>query len=39
VAKLELPDLLGEISASIRELMQCEAVAVALADPETGSFA
>jgi formate hydrogenlyase transcriptional activator len=38
VAKLELADLLGEISASIRELMQCEAVAIALADPETGEL-
>jgi formate hydrogenlyase transcriptional activator len=38
VAKLELPELLSEISASIRELMRCETVAVALTDPETGEL-
>ena len=36
VTKLELRDLLQEISASIRQVMQCDSVAVALPDPETG---
>jgi formate hydrogenlyase transcriptional activator len=36
VTKLDVHDLLQEISASIRELMQCDAVGVALPDPENG---
>jgi formate hydrogenlyase transcriptional activator len=38
VAKLDLRDLLHEISATVRELMQCDAVAVALPDPENGEL-
>ena len=38
VTKLELRDLLQEISVSIRELMHCDVVAVALADPEDGQL-
>jgi formate hydrogenlyase transcriptional activator len=38
VTKLELRDLLQEISAGIREVMQCDAVGVALPDPETGAL-
>ncbi len=38
VAKLDLPELLQEISASIRQVMQCEAVAVVLPDPENGEL-
>jgi formate hydrogenlyase transcriptional activator len=36
VTKLDVHDLLQEISASIRELMQYDAVGVALPDPENG---
>ena len=38
VSKLELRDLLREISAGIREVMQCDAVGLALPDPETGEL-
>jgi formate hydrogenlyase transcriptional activator len=38
VSKLELPDLLQEISASIRQVMQADAVGVSLPDPETGKL-
>jgi formate hydrogenlyase transcriptional activator len=38
VAKLDLPDLLKEISASIRQVMHCDGVGVALPDPETGEL-
>ena len=38
VTKLELRDLLQEISASIRQIMDCDAVAVALPDPESGEL-
>jgi formate hydrogenlyase transcriptional activator len=36
MSKLELPDLLQEISASIRQIMHCDSVAVGLPDRETG---
>ncbi len=35
VSKLDLRELLREISASIRHVMQCEGVCVTLSDPET----
>jgi formate hydrogenlyase transcriptional activator len=38
VSKLEFRDLLQEISAGIREAMQCDAVGVALPDSETGEL-
>jgi formate hydrogenlyase transcriptional activator len=38
VSKLELPDLLQEVSASIREVMQCDAVGLFLPDPENGEL-
>jgi formate hydrogenlyase transcriptional activator len=38
VTKLELRDLLQEISASIRQVMQCDGVGVALPDPEKGDL-
>jgi formate hydrogenlyase transcriptional activator len=38
VTKLELRELLQEISASIREIMQCDVVGVALPDPESGEL-
>lgn len=38
VTKLELHDLLQEISASIREVMQCDVVGVALPDLESGEL-
>jgi formate hydrogenlyase transcriptional activator len=38
VSKLQLPELLQEISASIRQVMQCESVVVSLPDPETGEL-
>jgi formate hydrogenlyase transcriptional activator len=38
VSKLQLPELLQEISASIRHVMQCESVVVSLPDPETGEL-
>ena len=38
VAKLDLPDLLQEISASIRQVMHCDGVGVVLPDAETGEL-
>ena len=38
VSKLDLRELLREISASIRRVMQCDGVGVALSDPETGQL-
>jgi formate hydrogenlyase transcriptional activator len=38
VSKLQLPELLQEISASIRQVMQCESVVVSLPDAETGQL-
>jgi formate hydrogenlyase transcriptional activator len=38
VTKLDLPDLLQEISAGIRQVMQCEAVGVALPALENGEL-
>jgi formate hydrogenlyase transcriptional activator len=38
VSKLELSDLLQEVSASIREVMQCDAVGLSLPDPENGEL-
>jgi formate hydrogenlyase transcriptional activator len=38
IAKLELPDLLQEISVSIRQVMQCDGVGVVLPDAETGEL-
>jgi len=38
VSKLELRDLLHEIAAGIRFVMQCDSVAVALPDPESGEL-
>jgi formate hydrogenlyase transcriptional activator len=38
VSKLDLRELLREISASIRRVMQCDGVSVALSDPETGQL-
>ncbi len=38
VSKLQLPELLQEISASIRQVMQCESVVVSLPDAETGEL-
>src|SRR4029077_535035 len=38
VSKLQLPELLHEISASIRQVMQYESVGVALPDPEYGEL-
>jgi formate hydrogenlyase transcriptional activator len=38
MANLELPDLLNEISASIRRVMQCDGVAVILPEPGEKSF-
>ena len=36
VSKLELRELLQEVSASVRQVMQCDVVGVALPDRETG---
>src|SRR6266849_2280533 len=36
VSKLDLRELLREVSASIRRVMQCDGVGVVLSDPETG---
>src|SRR5262249_5253360 len=36
VSTLDLPDLLREISASIRRVMNCDGVGVALPDPDSG---
>jgi formate hydrogenlyase transcriptional activator len=38
VTKLDVRDLLQEISAGIREVMQCDVVGVALPDPETSKL-
>ena len=38
VSKLQLPELLQEISASIRQVMQCASVLVSLPDPENGEL-
>jgi len=38
VSKLELRDLLHEIAVSIRHVMQCDTVGVALPDPESGEL-
>jgi formate hydrogenlyase transcriptional activator len=38
VSKLELRDLLQEISESIRQIMDCDAVGFSLADPENGEL-
>src|ERR1700675_1976865 len=38
VSKLDLRELLREVSASIRRVMQCDGVGVTLADPETGQL-
>jgi formate hydrogenlyase transcriptional activator len=38
VSHLELRDLLRDISASVRRLMQCDSVGVNLPDPETGEL-
>jgi formate hydrogenlyase transcriptional activator len=38
VSKLDLRELLREICASIRSVMQCDGVGVALSDPETGQL-
>jgi formate hydrogenlyase transcriptional activator len=38
VSKLQLPELLQEISVSIRQVMQCESVSVSLPDPESGEL-
>src|SRR5207245_10459206 len=38
VSKLDLRELLREISASVRGVMQCDGVCVTLSDPETGQL-
>jgi formate hydrogenlyase transcriptional activator len=38
ISNLELPDLLRAISANIREVMHCEAVAIYLSDSASGDF-
>ncbi len=38
VSNLDLRDLLRDISASVRRLMECDAVGVSLADPQTGEL-
>jgi formate hydrogenlyase transcriptional activator len=38
VSKLQLPELLQEISESIRQVMQCDSVGVSLPDPESGEL-
>jgi len=38
VSKLDLRELLREVSANIRGVMQCDGVGVALSDPETGQL-
>jgi formate hydrogenlyase transcriptional activator len=38
VSKLELRELLQEIAVSIRRVMQCDSVGVALPDPESGEL-
>src|SRR5581483_4702235 len=37
-SKLELHDLMNEVSASIRRVMQCDAVSIALPDRDTGQL-
>ncbi|MCU1262067.1 MAG: Sigma-54 dependent transcriptional regulator (Modular protein) [Bryobacterales bacterium] len=38
VSKLDLQELLREVSASIRRVMQCDSVGVTFPDPETGQL-
>jgi formate hydrogenlyase transcriptional activator len=38
VSKLDLRELLREISVSIRQVMQCDGVGITLSDPETGQL-
>jgi formate hydrogenlyase transcriptional activator len=38
VSKLELPDLLQEICASVRQVMQCDGVGLALPESKTGEL-
>jgi formate hydrogenlyase transcriptional activator len=38
VSKLDLRELLREVSASVRRLMQCDGVGVTLSDPDTGQL-
>jgi formate hydrogenlyase transcriptional activator len=38
VTKLDLRDLLQELSASIRQVMQCDSVGISLPDPENGEL-
>jgi formate hydrogenlyase transcriptional activator len=38
VAKLDLPELLQEVTASIRQVMQCDAVGMAFPDLESGEL-
>jgi formate hydrogenlyase transcriptional activator len=38
VSKLDLRELLREVSASVRRLMQCDGVGVTLSDPDTGEL-
>jgi formate hydrogenlyase transcriptional activator len=38
VSKLQLTELLQEVSSSIRQVMQCESVVVSLPDPETSEL-
>jgi formate hydrogenlyase transcriptional activator len=38
VSKLDLRELLREVSASVRHVMQCDCVGVVLPDPETGEL-
>ena len=37
-SNLDLRDLLRSISASVRQVMQCDGVAISLPDPESGKF-
>jgi formate hydrogenlyase transcriptional activator len=38
VTKLDLPDLLQEICTSVRQVMQCDGVGLALPEPKTGEL-
>ena len=38
VTKLDLPDLLQEICASVRQVMQCDGVGLALPESKTAEF-
>jgi formate hydrogenlyase transcriptional activator len=38
VSKLDLRELLREVSASVRHLMQCDGVGITLSDPDTGQL-